>query len=338
MISEPWTFTLGVPAWIPWQTGKAGINGVTSNFKLGPNDLIPKLDMIATVRAEAHQGPFGIMGEYSYMSLSDGVGTTGLGKKLDVRVDQSVGELALSWRVIHSDKGFVDVFAGARYTNLYQALGIHPDEQAIDQASQQLVDNVAQRLGSAAKVSLGSLVQQHIGPKIDPLRELRPVLPEGPVADALRAELLQRAQGILAKRVAELQAAIQSNVAPRVAAAKASLSNELATALKRKLNTKVSRTDQWVDPILGVKGHYDLSKAVYLTGRVDIGGFGIGSEFAWQVNAGVGFHITRYFSRKSPTVCMTLIIAITGWSMTPSRTDLKSIPGSPFNQPLLTEP
>jgi hypothetical protein len=291
--TQPWRFALSLPAWIPWQTGEIGINDTTSHIQLGPNDIIPKLDMIATVRAEAHKGRFGLMGEYSYMSLSDGVGATGLVKKLDVRMDQHVGELALSWRVVEGDRGWLDVFGGVRYTNLYQALGVHADEGAIDHASQELVDSVADRLARGAKERLGPLIQDRITDRLTGLRENAPTLPQGPLGDAIRGIVARRVQAIVDQRRAELDRAIKSGVQARVDAVKSSISREIAHALKDKLDTRVARTDDWWDPFVGLRGHYDLSKAFYLTGRADIGGFGVGSELSWQVNAGLGCRMTR---------------------------------------------
>lgn len=291
--AQPWKFALSLPAWIPWQTGEVGINGTTSHIKLGPNDLIPKIDMIAYVRAEAHKGRFGIMGEYSYMSLSDGVGAAGLVKKLDVRMDQHIGELALSWRVVEGERGWLDVFGGVRYTNLYQALGLHADEGAIDNASQRFVDTVADRLARGAKERLAPLIQERITDRLTSLRENAPALPQGPLGDAIRGIVARRVQAIVEKRRAELDGAIKSGVQARVAAVKASISREIAHALTEKLDTRVARTDDWWDPFVGLRGHYDLSKAFYLTGRADIGGFGVGSELSWQVNAGLGCRMTR---------------------------------------------
>ncbi|MDR3402573.1 MAG: hypothetical protein P4L99_08745 [Chthoniobacter sp.] len=290
---QPWRFSLSLPGWIPWQTGETGINGTTSHLKLGPNDLIPKIDMIASVRAEAHKGRFGVMGEYSYMSLSDGVGAAGLVKKLDVRMDQHLGELALSWRLAESERGWLDAFAGVRYTNLYQAVGIHPDDGAIEQASQGLVDTVADRLAKGVSERLVPLIQDRITDRLAALRERDPVLPQGPLGDALRGALAQRVQAIIKQRQAALDGAIKSGIQARIDAAKAKLSHDLANAIKDQLNTRVARTDDWWDPFVGVRGHYDLSKAFYLTGRADIGGFGVGSELAWQVNAGIGCRVTR---------------------------------------------
>lgn len=291
--AQPWQFSLSLPAWIPWQTGEVGINGTTSHIKLGPNDLIPKIDMIASVRAEAHKGRFGIMGEYSYMSLSDGVGTSGLVKKLDVRMDQHLGELALSWRLAEGKRGWLDAFAGVRYTNLYQALGIHPDEGAINETSQQIVDTVADRIARAVRERLPSLVQQRVTDRLTSLRENGPVLPQGPLGDFIRGAVAQRVQAILRQRQAELDGAIKSGLQSRVNSVKASISNQIANTLKEALDRRVTRTDDWWDPFVGLRGHYDLSKTFYLTGRADIGGFGVGSELSWQINAGLGCHITR---------------------------------------------
>jgi len=74
---------------------------------------------------------------------------------------------------------------------------------------------------------------------------------------------------------------------------KASISRQIANALKDALDRRVTRTDDWWDPFVGLRGHYDLSKAFYLTGRADIGGFGVGSDLSWQINAGLGCHLTR---------------------------------------------
>ncbi|MGC4074513.1 MAG: hypothetical protein QM760_18845 [Nibricoccus sp.] len=39
---QPWSFALSLPAWIPWQTGEAGINGITAHLKLGPQRYHPE--------------------------------------------------------------------------------------------------------------------------------------------------------------------------------------------------------------------------------------------------------------------------------------------------------
>lgn len=52
----------------------------------------------------------------------------------------------------------------------------------------------------------------------------------------------------------------------------------------------------WVDPMVGVKSRIDTSSPLYFTGWGMIGGFGIGSDFNWDVMGGVGYQWTDHFS------------------------------------------
>ena len=56
----------------------------------------------------------------------------------------------------------------------------------------------------------------------------------------------------------------------------------------------VSTTETWVDPIIGIRGRYYVSRAVFLNLCGDIGGFGAGSEFSWQALGGVGVQVSRW--------------------------------------------
>jgi hypothetical protein len=53
----------------------------------------------------------------------------------------------------------------------------------------------------------------------------------------------------------------------------------------------VSLTENWVDPIVGVRGVLPLSSKVRLIARGDIGGFGIGSDFAWHLSGHVQWRL-----------------------------------------------
>ena len=292
--AQPWRFSMALPAWIAWQVGDMGINGTSSHLKLTPRDTIPQVDMAIEVRAEARKGRFGIMGDYLFMSISDGIGNSNaIISKVDVQTDQHIAELALSWRLIEGERGWLDVFAGVRYTNLYQNLGIHVSEGEINERSEQFVDNLVDRAVATIRETLEPALRANISNQLDSLRNREPVLPQGPIGEAVRARLEARIRSLLNRRRAELDGAIVSGVRARIDAAKNRLSREIANTLKNELRTSVSRQDEWWDPFIGLKGRYYLSKPVYLTARADIGGFGVGSDLAWQVNAGIGFQLTR---------------------------------------------
>ena len=53
----------------------------------------------------------------------------------------------------------------------------------------------------------------------------------------------------------------------------------------------VEESKNWVDPIVGARGTAGLSPRVFLTGKFDMGGFGINSDFTGQAFGGVGFQL-----------------------------------------------
>ena len=54
--------------------------------------------------------------------------------------------------------------------------------------------------------------------------------------------------------------------------------------------------DTWVDPIIGAKARVDLSEHFYFTTWGMIGGFGLTSDFTWDVMAALGYQVTDKIS------------------------------------------
>ena len=53
----------------------------------------------------------------------------------------------------------------------------------------------------------------------------------------------------------------------------------------------VEGSKNWADPIVGVRGVANLSPRVFVLGRFDAGGFGVGSDFTGQAFGGAGFQV-----------------------------------------------
>ena len=49
----------------------------------------------------------------------------------------------------------------------------------------------------------------------------------------------------------------------------------------------------WVDPIIGGRMTWEMTKKLLFITRADVGGFGIGSDFEWNLMAGVGYRISN---------------------------------------------
>lgn len=59
---------------------------------------------------------------------------------------------------------------------------------------------------------------------------------------------------------------------------------------------KSSADQTWADPMIGANLRYDISKRWFATVNGMVGGFGVSSDLAWEVFAGVGFRITDWCS------------------------------------------
>ena len=257
---DSWQFKLSMPGWVPWLHGDTGINGHTTHIDLGPDQIVPKIDMAADIRMEARKGRFSVLGEFLYMSLSDGIGTNTVVKKLDFQVDQTMGDLAVAWRLIESPRGYLDVVGGVRYTNYYQKLVTQPNDQRIDE----VVDSLA----AAARSKLRGRVANALAT----LAGKDPTIPGAPL-DADKAA-----------RVAAAIGKIKANAAARRA--------KIKEILHDALDAKVSRTDDWWDPYVGVRARYNFNDKFYLTAKGDIGGFGVGCDVTWTAESALGCQIT----------------------------------------------
>jgi hypothetical protein len=91
----------------------------------------------------------------------------------------------------------------------------------------------------------------------------------------------------------ELAEEIRTGAQARVSQLKARLSNQVADIVTRQLNRRFSFYDSWTDPVIGLRGRFNLNKAFYLTAQTDFGGFGIGSDIAVEAYAALGCQFTR---------------------------------------------
>ena len=313
--SQPWQFTIAAPGWIAGLDGTIGIRGVNADINVGFDEILQHLDMIFAMRAAAQKGPFGIYGELIYIGLSDNAQVNGLINNVHEQVDQYLVDGALSWRLFNQPRWSLDFAAGTHYTNVYERLELHSDPIAIQQASVRFVDNISAALRERLdndisdsefladlKRTIATDIANRIGNALD-RHEHRPDIPIGPLGGRIREEIAQRVEHFIELKKAELRARIDALVErglDRRAAvdrvvneAKARIANQLAVRLNKRLSQTLSRTDYWFDPYLGLRGRYNFNKTFYTAVRGEIGGFGVGADLMWEVEAVVGVNLTR---------------------------------------------
>lgn len=59
-----------------------------------------------------------------------------------------------------------------------------------------------------------------------------------------------------------------------------------------------SAEKDWVDPYIGVRALYPVANHWTLVSYVDIGGFGVGSDFTWQAVVGANYEFSKTFAAK----------------------------------------
>jgi hypothetical protein len=256
---DKWQLRLSLPAWIAGVEGTTGLHGVSSHTAQGFGEIVPHVDMAASFRAELRKGRFGVYVDFLYMSLSDGIAGDGIIKKISGRQDEYLGDLGLAWRLCESERGYVDLIGGVRYTNLYEELELQTNDQRVEQVSERLA--VA---GAVARAVLAREARE--------LSDSPKSIANAPLAGADR------------KRLAAAIERIRNNTAAR--------KERIERTIHHKLDRRFSRSDDWFDPYIGLRGRYNLNEKYYLLARADIGGFGVGSDLSWSASGGVGCQLS----------------------------------------------
>ena len=260
--NDHWVFNIGMPGWFAWMSGDIGLKGVTSHVSVPFDQILTHVAGIATISAEARKGRFGVYGDLLYMSLSDGVYGNGLVKKANITLDQYIADGEVYYRVLDGPRGWLDLRAGARYTNMFNRLELTGANGKIDQAAAEL----ANAIDSDLKGLLEKLLQHRLDGN-------NPPLPIPPLGEEVKLKLLKL-----------IREARQDPITAQ---------QKIARVLKKNLNRGFGLTENWTDPYVGLSGRYDLKKPYYLTGKVDVGGFDVGSKVTVQAYGGLGYQVTR---------------------------------------------
>jgi hypothetical protein len=260
--NDHWYFNLGSPGWLASLSGTVGLQGVNSHVDFGFDQLIRHADGLLSLSAEARKGRFGVYGDFLYMSLAGAVYPEGMVSKANLVADQYLIDGEVYYRVLEGPRGWLDLRAGGRYYDLYSSLRLFGNSRLIDEAATDFVN--------AANEDLRGLLERLLKGVLNPGGYPLPIPPLG-----------------FAEKAKLLKLIIAARQDPITAQAK------IAQVLNKELNRTFSLTERWVDPYIGIGGRYNLSKAFYLTGKVDVGGFGAGSDISTQGSAALGCQITR---------------------------------------------
>ncbi len=251
---------------------------------------------------------------------------------------QFIGELSLAYRVYEGSCGFVDVYGGFRYNNLAVDLAGVLSQTGVQSVSSATSAGVARTMEAradaiaqpkAAAYQAGSMmdrvsietqlmvailtegdakVKEDIKRRLVEIngnngRDGRPLEAEQ-LAKSVKTERSEIVFAAAELEIAQLRASVgapaQADVAraeAKLAAAEKNLANAIAVHL-RTLPTQASGRQDWLDPIIGVRAQWNINEKWYLACKSDVGGFSVGSDLAWTLQATVGYKFTERFSAE----------------------------------------
>jgi hypothetical protein len=259
---DQWHFNFGITGWIAFLSGEVGLRGVNTDVYLGFDKILNQVTGMGPFSADVRKGRFGVYADILYLNLSDTVYPSGLLSSTNLDLSEYLVDGEVYYRVFEGPRGWLDLRAGARYTNLYSNLGLVGNGPAIEQAATDLVN--------AANGDLRELLDRLLHGALD---DKNPPLPIPPLGFEEKIKLLQLIR--------------EARQHPETAR------RRIIDVLNKQLNRSFSLTERWADPYLGIGGRYNLTKAFYVTGKLDVGGFGVASDFTSQGYAAFGCQVTR---------------------------------------------
>ena len=205
--TEPWEINVGGPGWLASVSGHTGFHGHNPYVDVGVGQILKNINVIGAFTGEVRKGRFGVNGGFLYLNAQAGTGErSGLVSKVDLGLQQYIGQFFGSYRVIKGPCGWLDLLVGFRYTYLGEQVGLQANNMAIDAASSQLVDRFAQEAATPGS-DVRTLIAQTITDQLGALDGHHPKIPVGPVAVGQK--------GVIANLVLQLLQSQQSELADR---------------------------------------------------------------------------------------------------------------------------
>ena len=124
---SPWQFEILPYLWAVNLDGTVGVLGTTSQIDVGFDDILDNLDFAGSLLAGVRYDRFGLLVDAEYVKVSPSFETPGpFFSRTDLTMEQILVDLKASYRIWESDRGWLDLAAGARYMHLDLDISFQP--------------------------------------------------------------------------------------------------------------------------------------------------------------------------------------------------------------------
>lgn len=298
-----WKFRIEPYGWATGIDGTAGVAGIKMGVDTPFSKVLENLDMAAALQLEARNGRWGVLLDGFYADISAGGNPPGpLYSNATAEMKQVIAEVALAYRIVEGEKGFVDLLVGGRYNYLQLDISTVVDGAGVQKVSEDL----SERIVDAVSARVQSRVEAR-------LAEFRAALPaaKAQIEAQIRSGAQAEADGTVARDLAkeavkfrhlfpsrlarhEIEQIVDSVAKQRVALAEASAEEQVAAlraAVDGKKAAALSRAQAAV-----AKAEKKLAKAINreLRERLPEGG---SASKGWM-DPFIGFRAQYNFTEK----------------------------------------
>ena len=315
-----WSFSLEPYVWALGLSGNVGVKGFPpSHIGVSSRSVIEALDWGIFLRGEVRKGRWGMLADGYYAALSSSASPENkIYSDVDLGLQQSIISLALAYRIIDDRRGFLDVYAGARYNFLglqasgslngsrIDGIGTNAAETITSQLDARLdsaIEAAVAKASGTAQLAAGDFLSARL-PDGDLRRiilkngDLRQLVRDGVIRHSLtggdvRGALATYVRAQAAAKVAGAKGIIDPSLTAATAKAKRQLAEAISRRVEEATPTYAAGNKWWFDPIVGLRGQINITRWLFLAAQGDVGGFGAGSQIAWNTQATVGFNFTR---------------------------------------------
>jgi hypothetical protein len=143
-----WSFVIEPYVWAMGLSGKSAAKGLPAmNLSVDAKKVLQQLNWAVMGMGEIRKGRWGLLADGYYADLSGSANLKGvLYQNGSVDLQQGLASLALAYRVIDDRRGFLDVYAGARYNYLGLQASTETDTTGIQELSTGITNRVAQAI------------------------------------------------------------------------------------------------------------------------------------------------------------------------------------------------
>ena len=238
---------------------------------------------------ESERGLLDVLAGVRYTNIFQSVHLQSDDKAIDAETDEFVDEIGDRLRErldeVLGDDDFKNALTEAikrRITDDVESItGPDPRKQALPTAP----------LAHGAPARLEREIDRLVRRAKDEL--LRSTLPTARAAAQAEEEAVRATTAAVREAAQRRAASLRTRVNERIASAKRNLEKKIQDRLHDALNQTFTLAADWWDPYVGLRVRYNVTPAIYLQARGDIGGFGVGSDLMWQLEGVVGVQLSH---------------------------------------------